>query len=185
MEILLPYTIENTTGEKLTFLRITVKNGVEYLEGENEVKPNAGPPMHVHHLQDESLTVVEGLLAAQVKGEEVKYFRPGETAFFARGVVHKFWNAGEGLLKCKGFVSPVYNVEYFLSEIFRSMRESGNGRPQTFDAAFLLKKYKTEFDMHEVPWVVKKLIFPLTLFTGRLKGLHKRYAGAPDPIKLG
>lgn len=179
-----PIVIESGTGEMLTFVRRYVKNDVEYVEAYNEVKPGAGPPMHVHHLQDESLTVVEGLLAAQVKGEEVKYFRPGQTAFFARGVAHKFWNAGEGLLKCKGFVSPVYNVEYFLSEIFRSTRESGNGQPQTFDAAYLLKKYKTEFDMQEVPWIVKKVIFPLTLFTGRLKGLHKRYADAPDPIKV-
>jgi quercetin dioxygenase-like cupin family protein len=60
MNITLPHTIENITGEKLTFLRIVIKDGVEYLETESEVQPNAGPPMHVHYKQDESMTVLSG-----------------------------------------------------------------------------------------------------------------------------
>jgi hypothetical protein len=32
MNIPLPQTIENIIGEKLTFLRIVMKDGVEYLE---------------------------------------------------------------------------------------------------------------------------------------------------------
>ena len=179
-----PIVIESGTGEQFTFLRRYVENDVEYLEAVNMVNPGSGPPMHVHHLQDESITVIEGLLAGLVLGEEVKYYHPGETVFFARGVAHKFWNAGETMLKCKGFISPVYNFEYFLTEIYRSTREGGQGRPQTFDAAFLLNRYKSEFDMFDIPWFVKKIIFPLTRFTGSLKGLHKRYANAPQPVKI-
>ena len=40
------------------------------LEGEVEVQPNAGPPMHTHHRQDESFTIVSGVMAYQVLGEE-------------------------------------------------------------------------------------------------------------------
>ena len=177
-----PAVIESGTGEQITFLRRFVWDGIEYLEAENLVKPGSGPPMHVHHLQDESLTVVEGVLAGQVLGEEPKYYYPGETAFFARGVAHKFWNAGDVLLHCRGFVTPVYNIEYFLSEIYRSTREGGKGRPDTFDAAFLLNRYKSEFDMLEIPAFVKKVIFPVTLYTGKLKGLHKRYRNAPKAV---
>lgn len=176
-----PVVIESGTGEQLTFLRRYVKNDVEYLDAVNLAEPGSGPPMHVHHLQDESLTVVEGLLAGQVQGEQVKFYRPGETAFFPRGVAHKFWNAGEGMLKCEGFITPVYNVEYFLTEIYRSTREGGRGRPQTFDAAFLLNKYKSEFDMLDVPWFVKKFIFPLSRIVGKLQGKHKKFADAPLP----
>ena len=179
-----PIVIESGTGEQFTFLRRYIENDIEHLEAVNMVNPGGGPPMHVHHLQDESITVIEGLLAGLVKGEEVKYYRAGETAFFARGVAHKFWNAGETVLKCKGFISPVNNFEYFLTEIFRSTREGGQGRPQTFDAAFLLNRYKSEFDMFDIPWFVKKVIFPLARLTGRLKGLHKRYANAPQPVKI-
>ena len=178
-----PKTIESGTGEQLTFTRRYVKDGVEYMEAENLVQPGSGPPMHVHHLQDESLTVIEGVLAAQVLNEDPKFYHPGETAFFPRGVVHKFWNAGDTVLKCKGFVTPVYNFEFFLTEIYRSTRESGNGRPATFDAAFLLNRYKTEFDMLEIPAFVKKVIFPVTLVTGRMKGLHRKFNNAPKAIK--
>lgn len=179
-----PKIIESGTGEQITFVRYYVKDGVDYLEAENVVKPGSGPPMHVHHLQDESLTVVEGVLAGQVLGEEPKYYHPGETAFFARGVAHKFWAAGDTPLKCTGFITPVYNIEFFLTEIYRSTREGGKGRPSTFDAAFLLNRYQTEFDMLDIPAFVKKVIFPVTLFTGRLKGLHKKYANAPKAVKL-
>ena len=146
------------------------------------VQPRSGPPMHVHLLQDESLTVVEGVLAGQVLGEKPRFYYPGETAFFARGVAHKFWNAGDTELKCTGFVSPVYNFEYFLTEIYRSTREGGKGRPETFDAAYLLNRYRTEFDMFEIPAFVKKVIFPLTILIGKLKGKHKKFANAPQPV---
>lgn len=176
-----PKTIESGTGEKITFLRHYTQDGIDYIEVENSVEPKSGPPMHVHHLQDESLTVVEGLLAAQVLGGEVTFHKAGDTAFFPRGVVHKFWNAGESTLKCKGFVSPVYNFEYFLTEIYRSTKESGKKRPSSFDVAFLLDRYKSEFDMIEIPAFVKKTIFPFALFFGKLRGLHKKFANAPEP----
>ena len=179
-----PIVIESGTGEQLTFLRRYTENDVEHLEAVNLVSPGAGPPMHVHHLQDESITVVEGLLAGQVQGEEVKYYHAGETVFFPRGVAHKFWNAGVTMLKCKGYINPVYNVEYFLTEIYRSTRESGKSRPRTFDTAYLLNRYKTEFDMLDIPWFVKKIIFPVTRITGIIKGLHKKYAHAPQPVRI-
>ena len=177
-----PKTIESGTGEQLTFLRKYVQNNVECLEAVNVVQPRSGPPMHVHLLQDESITVVEGVLAGQVLGEEPRFYYPGETAFFARGVAHKFWNAGDTELKCTGFVSPVYNFEYFLTEIYRSTREGGKGRPETFDAAYLLNRYRSEFDMLEIPAFVKKVIFPLTILIGKLKGKHKKFANAPKPV---
>jgi hypothetical protein len=49
MNLPLPHTIKNVAGEKLTFLRIYTKEGKEFLDVENEVQPNAGPPMHVHY----------------------------------------------------------------------------------------------------------------------------------------
>ena len=48
-----PHTIDNGAGEQLTFLR---RDG-DRLEVENFVKPGSGPPMHVHHHQEEGLTI--------------------------------------------------------------------------------------------------------------------------------
>ena len=178
----LPVTISSKTGEEITFLRVTINaDGKEVLEIENKVAPKAGPPMHIHWKQDECLTVVKGKMGYRVLGEEVKYAGPGETLLFERGVAHKFWNAGEDVLQCTGWATPPHNIIYFLSEIYKST-DANNGRPGSFDAAYLLNRYRSEFDMVEIPGFVKKVIFPVTLFMGKLQGKHKKFKDAPEPV---
>lgn len=178
----LPLTISNIHGEKLTFLRITTDDkGRQIVEVENELTPNAGPPMHVHFKQDESLTVVEGKIGYQVLGGEKKYAGVGETILFKAGTAHKFWNAGDSRLRCTGWVSPPNTLMYFLSEIYKSTNEN-KGHPGTFDAAYLLNRYKAEYDMYEIPGFVKNVIFPVALFIGKLQGKHKKFANAPMPL---
>ena len=181
MSLTLPQTIENITGEKLTFLRIVIKDGVEYLETESEVQPNAGPPMHVHYKQDESMTVLSGKIGYQELNGEKKYAGPGETVLFKVGVPHKFWNAGNEPLRLSGYVSPANNMVYFLSQIYRSMNENG-GRPGMYDSAYLLRRYKTEFKMLEIPMFVQNLVFPVVLALGNLRGKRKKFIGAPHPF---
>jgi hypothetical protein len=84
MKISLPHTIENGMGEKLTFLRISLRNGIEYLEGENEVKPSVGPPMHVHYKQDECVTVLSGKMGYQLLGEEKNLLSPVKLYYLKR-----------------------------------------------------------------------------------------------------
>ena len=180
-----PHTIDNGHGESLTFVTFIPDAFGGSVEIENNVQPGAGPPMHVHHMQDESLTVVKGKLAGQVAGHEPTYHGPGETVTFKRGVVHRFWNAGEDVLVCRGTASPAYNLEYFLTEIFRSVKDSGNQRPSVLDSAFLLTRYKSEFDMIEIPTFVKSVIFPIAFVIGKLIGHHKRFKSAPEAIKPG
>ncbi|MCD6063758.1 MAG: cupin protein [Flavipsychrobacter sp.] len=176
-----PVTITNIHGEKLTFLRITKTGGGEIIEVENEVQPKAGPPMHIHWRQDECLTVVEGKIGYLVQGGTEQFAGPGETVIFKAGVAHKFWNAGTDVLKCKGWISPPDNIIYFLSEIYKSTNENG-GRPGTFDAAYLLDRYKTEFKMTEIPGFVQNAIFPVVLFFGKLAGKHRKFKDAPLPV---
>jgi mannose-6-phosphate isomerase-like protein (cupin superfamily) len=178
VDVQFPYTIENNTGEKLTFLRIIKRDGVEYLEADNEALPNAGPPMHVHYKQDEFMTVVSGKLGYQEPGKEKKFAFPGDSLLFKSGTPHKFWNAGNELLRCTGYVSPAGNLIYFLSHIYQSTKENG-GRPGLYDAAFLLYKYKSEFGMLEIPNFVQKIIFPIVLFFGNLAGKNKKFRDAP------
>lgn len=181
MEISFPHTIENITGEKLIFTGITIKNGVEYLEGGNEVKPNAGPPMHVHYKQDECMTVLKGKMGYQLHGGEKKYAGPGETVLFKAGVPHKFWNAGNDIMQCSAYISPPDNAVYFLSQIFKSSNENG-GRPGLYDVAFLLDRYRSEFGMLEIPWFVQKILFPIILFFGNMLGKNKKFKDAPAPL---
>ena len=181
MKIKLPYTI-SSGGEKLTFERIIIKDGVEMLEGYAEVKPKAGPPMHVHYKQDEIFEILSGKMAYQLADGITRYAYPGDTVIAKAGVAHKFWNDGDDMLFCKGYVTPPYNFIYFLSEIYKSINENKEGRPGLYDSAYLLNRYKSEYDMTEIPSFVRKFIFPVVLFFGNVLRKSKKFSGAPTPV---
>ena len=178
-----PHTIENGGGERLTFVARRRDERGEYLEGDNSVAPGAGPPMHVHHLQEESITVERGTLGYQRKGQPEQIAGPGETVTFPPGDAHRFWNAGDEELFCTGTIRPPDNVEYFLGEIFASMQRHGGKRPGVFDAAYLSHRYRSEFEILEAPAPVRRFVFPVIAAAGRLLGMHRRFAGAPEPVK--
>jgi len=179
-----PRSIDNGHGEVLTFVGREVVDGQERVVLEGVVQPGKGPPMHAHLKQTESLSVVEGTMGYQIEGEEPKILGPGETATFAPGVPHRFWAEGSEVLRCKGWVSPPDNVEYFLGKIYESMKGNGGaGRPADFDAAYLLRHFRDEYAMPSIPAFVRKAIFPVVLRLGRLAGKHRRFADAPPPVE--
>ena len=176
-----PHTIENGHGERLTFMRRSNTPEGERLEGENEVSPGAGPPMHVHYLQEEGFTVLQGRLGYQIHGQPARYAEAGESTVFPRGVPHRFWNAGEGMLRCRAYVTPPDNVEFFLASIFDAQKRGDGKRPEMFDAAWLLRRYRSEFDMLEVPLLIRRLVFPVVVVVGALLGKYRKFANAPAP----
>ncbi len=178
-----PRTIDNGAGERLTFTGVHVDDDGEHLVCDNRVAPGGGPPMHVHHRQEEQLTVVEGTMGWQLEGGPERLAGPGETVTFAAGDVHRFWNAGEADLVCTGRITPPDNVEWFLTQVFASTAANGGRRPRFFDAAYLSHRYRSEFAITEVPAPVRRFVFPLVVAAGRLVGLHRRFAGAPEPVR--
>jgi quercetin dioxygenase-like cupin family protein len=177
-----PYTIDNGHGEFLTFTRRVKDANGERVEGSNVVKPGKGPPMHVHHLQAEALTVVSGKIGFQRLGQAPQYAGPGETARFEAGDAHRFWNAGETDLHCTALVEPPGNLEYFLAKMFESTKENG-GRPSIFDAAYLTRRYRSEYGMMVVPSFVQAVIFPIIIGIGTLLGKYRKFADAPEPLR--
>ena len=182
MKITYPHTIENCIGEKLVFQQRQQEPDGDRLLVENYVRPGSGPVMHTHHLQDESLTVVEGTIGYQVQGEEEKFAGPGETVFFKRGVAHRFWNAGSDTLHCKGWVKPANTIEYFLTALYEAQNKTGSANPEAFDAAFLLTRYHKEYELNELPLFVKKAVIPATYLLGQFIGKYKKFEDAPKPV---
>ncbi|GAA4454503.1 hypothetical protein GCM10023189_21070 [Nibrella saemangeumensis] len=179
----LPHTIENGNGETLTFLRLIEEPDGDRLVGENFVAPTIGPPMHVHWLQDEGFTVLNGRIGYQTLGQPERFAGPGESIVFKRGVPHRFWNAGTETLHCSSWIKPTNTIVFFLTSIFEAQKKSGKPQPEIFDAAYLLTRYASEYDMLEIPRFVRKVIMPLTYQLGRLLGKYKHFEGAPEPIK--
>lgn len=178
-----PYTIDNGAGERLTFLRRVPGPSGDRLEVENVVKPGAGPVMHVHHHQEEALTVERGRIGYQRPGEPARFAGPGETVAFRAGEAHKFWSAGEEDLRCTGYIEPADNIEYFLRALFGSQERGGGARPDPFDAAFLAWRYRSEFGMPEIPAPVQRFVFPVLVAVGGLLGRYGKYADAPEPVR--
>lgn len=183
MTIHYPHTIQNCLGEKLTFLGVEPGPEGDKVLVENWVNPQSGPPMHTHYKQDEELTVVAGKLAYQILGQQPQYATAGQSILFKRGIPHKFWNAGDEPLICRGWVQPANSIVYYLSAIYAAQNKSGQAQPEAFDAAYLMTRYAQEYDMPELPLFVKKVVIPITYWIGRLLGKYKHFADAPAPLK--
>jgi quercetin dioxygenase-like cupin family protein len=56
--------------------------------------PGGGPPLHVHHREDEIFLVVEGRISYCVNGEWTEV-EPGGVVYLPRGTEHGFRNVGE------------------------------------------------------------------------------------------
>lgn len=177
-----PHTIDNGGGERITFLRRVPGRTGDRVEGENVTKPGAGPPMHVHHHQEEVFTVQEGRIGYQRHGEPPRFAGPGETVAFKPGEPHRFWNAGDTDLRCTAHVEPADNAEYLLTELFASSRRNGGARPDMLDVAFLMTRYRGEFATREIPEAMQRFLFPVLLVVGRLLGRYRRFADAPEPV---
>jgi uncharacterized cupin superfamily protein len=155
-----PHKISNKHGEVLIFKEIQIEEGVEKVIVENEVRPGSGPPMHVHYKQTESLTVLEGEMSYQIIGKEPVTVGVGETVTFEQGVAHKFWNSGESILKCTGWVKPANHLDFFLTEMYKAMDEGDGERPEPFASSYLATRYTSEYAMLEMPAFVRKVIVP-------------------------
>lgn len=175
--------IETDTGlERLRILRITGEGAAARVEGEGIVQPGGGPPMHVHWMQEEGFRVVAGRMGYQLAGGEPQYAGPGDEVVFPRGVAHRFWNAGDDVLRTEAWVGPAGNFVWFITRLHASIRENGGERPALFDAAFLLHRYNTEFDMVDVPKPVKRFVLPVVVAVGRVLGRYRKFGDAPPPM---
>ena len=183
MKITYPHVIENCIGEKIVFKELIKEPDGDRLLGESFVTPGSGPIMHTHWLQDEGLTVLKGKIGYEVLGRPEQYAYEGETVIFKRGVPHRFWNAGPELLHCKAWVKPANTFAFFITSVFTAQNKSGTAQPEKFDAAYLLKRYAAEYDMAEIPKFVKKVIIPITYYTGKILGKYKHFKDAPEPLK--
>lgn len=61
---------------------------------EEVVEPGWGPPLHVHHREDEVFHILEGAVRMWC-GEEIFDAEPGAVVVLPRGVAHRFENVGD------------------------------------------------------------------------------------------
>ena len=101
-----------------------------------EVAPRSGPPLHVHHYQEETIHVLKGHFKIRI-GEETFYLKEGGFAYLPSKVPHAFLN----LTDEAGEVIVVYTPgggHHFYEELGPLTR---NGHPDRAVVAQVFEKY--------------------------------------------
>ncbi len=135
------------TGKVLNVLgdRVTVKlSGGEtvgsYTILEQESDPGHGPPMHVHHKEDEAFYVLEGEYEFHIGGRVIRA-RAGAFLYGPREIPHRFQVVGPGRGRILVFIQPA-GIEYFYEEISAA---TINGHPDMEKVGAACRKYEIEF----------------------------------------
>lgn len=117
-----PVQVTNNGGTKVNILGTAMlirlrgheTNGVVSVV-ETHDAPGGGPPLHVHHREDETFQIIEGEYEFTAAGKTI-LGRPGDTLFAPRGVPHTYRHRGKtpGRLMC--VITPA-GFEGFFEEI--------------------------------------------------------------------
>ncbi len=79
---------------------------------EGIIPPGGGPPLHIHHREEESFYVLEGTLEITL-GEKKFNATPGSFIQIPRGLVHRFQNVGSTRARMLLLFSPAGMEKYF------------------------------------------------------------------------
>lgn len=165
------------TGEYLSIRRITLRNQ-PCLELKGTLPPHReGPPLHIHHLEDEEGRVVSGTLSAVLDGRSLT-LPAGESVVLPRGLPHRWWNAGNEELVFEGVVRPVVDLDQYLQAIFEIINAGPAGRPPMFYLAHLALRHRHTQQVLVMPRPVQAVLFRVTVLLGTLLG---RYRGTDWP----
>ncbi|TIQ33368.1 MAG: cupin domain-containing protein [Mesorhizobium sp.] len=88
---------------------------------ESTVPSRGGPPVHVHHNEDEVIHVIEGEYDFWLDGQ-VMAVRPGASIFLPRGVPHTFRVVSAGPGRNLTILTPGGLEEFFVEAAARELR---------------------------------------------------------------
>lgn len=178
------------TGEHLE-LRRRRDGGVTTLELRGTLPPHRqGPPLHVHHEEDEDGVVIAGTLSAEVGGQVVSV-PAGGTVRLPKGVPHRWWNAGDELLRFEGRVTPGVDLDRYLHAVFEVMNASPPDRPSLFYLAHLALRHERTQAVLVMPLPLQRIVFRAVVLLGHVLGKYRgtdwpghpaRCTGAPEPV---
>ena len=165
------------TGEVLE-LRRQNQNGELVLELRGTLGPHReGPPMHIHHLEDEEGVVTAGTLSAEVGGQRIDA-GAGQAVRLPRGVPHRWWNHGDQPLAFDGRARPLVDLDRYLQAVVEVMNAGAPNRPPLFYLAHVALRHRRTQSFVVMPLPIQAILFRLLVVLGTLLG---RYRGTEWP----
>jgi mannose-6-phosphate isomerase-like protein (cupin superfamily) len=99
-------------GDLYTFLVSAKETNGAFATVENSIRPQSGPPPHIHHGNDETFYIIEGTFSFLV-GEQVVIAEPDTYVYVPRGMVHTFTNVGPEAGRMLVTVTPAGFEKFF------------------------------------------------------------------------
>lgn len=108
-------------GDTYTFKGVSKNTGGAFLLFEASIPPQAGPPPHIHHQEDEAYYVIEGDI--EVLDQDRTFVAgAGSFVFLPRGTLHRFKNVGTQTARMLIMATPA-GLEEFFEEVGQPARE--------------------------------------------------------------
>ncbi len=106
---------------------------------------------------------------------------PGGSTSFPAGVLHHWWNAGDGQLRFEGTVRPVVDLDRFLQAVFSVLNAGTADRPDFFYMAKVLHRHRDTQFAALTPKLVQRILFPVLIVVGRILGKYRgdSWPGSP------
>jgi mannose-6-phosphate isomerase-like protein (cupin superfamily) len=111
-------------GELVTYKIPSQQTGGAYTLFEVATQPEAGPPPHVHHREDESFYVIEGDYEFLIVGRTIRV-GVGALLYFPKGTLHAHKNIGQGVGRLLVSQTPGGLYERFFEEVGKPADGSG------------------------------------------------------------
>lgn len=107
-------------GDTCTFKAISEDTNRRFTIFELSVPARAGPPLHVHQVEDEAYYILEGELEMR-DHKRVRKLRAGDFVHIPPGTPHTFKNPGSQRCRILVFISPA-GLENFFFEVGQPAR---------------------------------------------------------------
>ena len=163
-------------------MRRVMRNGVLCLELKGTLPPrNEGPPLHIHHVENEEGLVVAGTLGAILNGQRLR-FTAGQRVLIPAGAVHCWWNDGDETLVFEGYAQPLADLDRFLLATFEVLNAGPYGRPPLFCMAHLAWRHRRTQTVLFAPRWLQSVLVPAVVLIGTILGRYRgsQWPGCPD-----
>jgi quercetin dioxygenase-like cupin family protein len=171
--------IENpASGERIRIRVSAAESGGELLAWELRLAPGGRVPNgHVHPVQEERFTVVEGCLRLRV-GRRSRLVGPGETVTVPPGAPHHFANPGSVDTFVLVETRPAMQMHELL-KVAAELSRDGRGRPRRLPRPVDLLLFMDEFRAEvQAAYLPGRLVRPVVRAIARLAaltGTDRRY----------
>lgn len=127
---------------------------------------------HLHPAVYERVLVVSGRMGVKVGGRE-REIGPGEEVALPPGIVHDWWNAGDGEAQFIVEVSPADRFEMMISTLFglaSDGKTNAKGMPNLLQIAVVAWEFDDIVRFVKPPRIVQRVLFGILAPIGRACG---------------